>query len=54
MKNRTFVKINSEFVIRIIYENIICRHECFERLMINDEFENKKLIETFAQRNRIK
>ena len=54
MKNRIFVKADSEFVIRFIYENIICRHKCFERWIINDDFENKKLIEIFAQKYRIK
>ena len=41
-------------MIRFIYENTICRHECFKRLMINNDLKNKKLIETFAQRYRIK
>ena len=54
MKNRIFVKANSEFVIRFIYKNIICRHECLKRLMINNDLKNKKLIETFAQKYRIK
>ena len=54
MKNRTFVKTNSKFVTRFIYENIICRHKYFECLIINDDFENKKLIKTFAQKYRVK
>ena len=54
MKNRTFVKTNSEFVICFIYKNIICRHEYVKRLMTNNDFENKKLIKTFAQNYRIK
>ena len=41
-------------MIGFIYENIICRHECFERLMINDDLKTKKLIEIFAQKYRIK
>ena len=54
IENKVFVKTNFESVIRFIYENIICRHECFERLMIDDDSENKKLIEIFIQKYRIK
>ena len=54
IENRAFAKTDFEFVIRFIYENIICRHECFERLMIDDDSKNKKLIETFIQKYRIK
>ena len=36
------------------YENIICRYKCFKRLIINVDFENKKLIEIFVQKYRIK
>ena len=47
IENKAFAKTDFESVIRFIYENIICRHECFERLMIDDDSKNKKLIETF-------
>ena len=49
-----FVKTDFEFIVRFIYENIICRHEYFERLIIDDDSKNKKLIETFIQKYRIK
>ena len=54
IENKIFVKTDFEFVARFIYENIICRHECFERLMIDDDSKNKKLIKTFIQKYRIK
>ena len=54
IENRVFAKTDFESVIRFIYKNIICRHECFERLMIDDDSKNKKLIETFIQKYRIK
>ena len=47
IENRVFVKTNFESVARFIYKNIICRHKCFERLMIDDDSKNKNLIETF-------
>ena len=54
IENRVLAKTDFESVIRFIYENIICRHECFERLIIDDDSKNKKLIETFTQKYRIK
>ena len=48
MKNRIFVIVDPKFVTRFIYKNIIGRHECFKRLIINDDFKNKKLVETFV------
>ena len=54
IENKVFAKTDFEFIARFIYENIICRHECFERLMIDDDSKNKKLIETFTQKYRIK
>ena len=54
IENKTFAKTDFESVARFIYENIICRHEYFERLMIDDDSENKKLIEIFIQNYRIK
>ena len=54
IENKAFVKTDFESVARFIYKNIICRHECFERLIIDDDSKNKKLIETFIQKYRIK
>ena len=54
VKDRVFVKTNSKFMICFIYENIICRHECFERLIINDNSENKKRIKILVQNYHIK
>ena len=54
MKNKVFVKADSKSVTRFIYENILCRHKCFERLMIDNDLKNKKLIKTFTQKYYIK
>ena len=48
VENRVFVKTDFKSVIRFLYKNIICRHEYFERLMIENDSENKKLVETFT------
>ena len=54
VKDKAFAKTDFEFVIRFIYENIIFRNKYFKRLIIDDDSKNKKLIETFIQKYRIK
>ncbi len=39
---------------KFLWKNVICRHDCFEKLTINDDSENKKILEKFVKRYRIK
>ena len=41
-------------VARFVYEDIICRHGCFQRLVLDGGPENKNLVEELARRYRIK
>jgi hypothetical protein len=41
-------------VIKFFWENVICRHNCFEKLTINDDSENKEVLEKLVKRYRIK
>jgi hypothetical protein len=36
------------------WEDVICRHDCFEKLIVNDESENKEIFDELMQRYRIK
>ena len=54
VEGRALAKADSESVARFIYEDIICRHGCFGRLVIDGGPENKKLVETLTQKYRIK
>ncbi len=39
---------------KFLWKNVICRHDCFEKLIVNDESENKVIVDEFVQRYRIK
>jgi hypothetical protein len=39
---------------KFLWKDVICRHDCFEKLTMNDKFENKKIFDEFMQRYRIK
>ncbi len=39
---------------KFFWKDVICRHDCFEKLIVNDEFENKKILDELVQRYRIK
>jgi hypothetical protein len=41
-------------VAKFLWKDVICRHDCFEKLTINDDFENKKVLEKLVKRYRIK
>ncbi len=39
---------------KFLWKDVICRHDCFEKLIVNDESENKEILDEFMQRYRIK
>jgi hypothetical protein len=39
---------------KFFWEDVICKHDCFEKLTINDDSENKKVLEKLVKRYRIK
>ncbi len=39
---------------KFLWEDVICKHDCFEKLIVNDESENKEILDEFVQRYRIK
>ncbi len=39
---------------KFLWEDVICRHDCFEKLIVNDESENKEILDELVQRYRIK
>ncbi len=41
-------------ITKFLWEDVICRHDCFEKLTINDDFENKEVLEKLVKRYRIK
>ena len=45
-------KVNT--IIKFIWQNVINRHECFNIAILNEDFENKKIIKQLLQRYRVK
>ncbi len=39
---------------KFLWEDVICRHDCFEKLIVNDESENKEILDELVKRYRIK
>jgi hypothetical protein len=39
---------------KFLWENVICKHDYFEKLIVNDESENKEIFDELVQRYRIK
>jgi hypothetical protein len=41
-------------IIKFFWKDVICKHDCFEKLTINDDAENKEILEKLIKRYRIK
>jgi hypothetical protein len=53
-KNTRFIWSESLTNDKFFWKDVICKHDCFEKLIVNDEFENKEILDEFMQRYRIK
>jgi hypothetical protein len=53
-KARALFKTRTWRMTKFLWKNVICRHDCFEKLIVNDESENKEILDEFVQRYRIK
>ncbi len=53
-KARVLSKAKTWRMIKFLWKNVICRHDCFEKLIVNDESENKEILDELMQRYRIK
>jgi hypothetical protein len=53
-ETRALLEAKAWRVTKFFWENVICRHDCFEKLFVNDEFENKEILDELVQRYRIK
>ena len=54
IEERVLIKTNSKTIVKFLWEDIICRHECFEKLIVDEESENKDLVEEMINRYKIK
>jgi hypothetical protein len=53
-ETRVLFKTKAWRMTKFLWKDVICRHDCFEKLIVNDESENKKILDEFVQRYRIK
>jgi hypothetical protein len=53
-KTRALFKTKAWRMTKFLWKNVICRHDCFEKLTVNDESENKENFDELVQRYRIK
>jgi hypothetical protein len=53
-KTRALFEIKAWRMIKFFCEDVICKHDCFEKLTMNDDFENKEVFEKLVKRYQIK
>jgi hypothetical protein len=53
-KTRALFEAKAWQMTKFFWKNVICKHDCFEKLIVNNELENKKILDEFVQRYRIK
>ena len=54
MKTCALFNLKAETVAKFLWKNIICRFECFESIVMNENFENKAITEKLLNRYRIR
>jgi hypothetical protein len=53
-KTRVLFETKAWRMTKFFWKDVICRHDCFEKLIVNDESENKEILDELVQRYRIK
>jgi hypothetical protein len=53
-KARVLFEAKAWRMTKFLWKDVICKHDCFKKLIVNDEFENKKILDELMQRYRIK
>ena len=54
MKARALFNLKIDTIVKFIWQDVINRHECFDITILNEGFENKKIIKQLLQRYRVK
>jgi hypothetical protein len=47
---RVLIKASSEVIAKFLWEEVVSRHSCFEKLVVDGEPENKDYLEAFVER----
>ena len=54
MKTRVLFNLKTKTVAKFLWKNIICRFECFESIVMNEDLENKAVTKELLNRYRIR
>lgn len=54
IKARTLFETKTWKMTKSFWENVICRHDCFEKLVMNEKLKNKKLMNKLIEKLAIK
>ena len=53
VKTRVLFNLRAKTVAKFLWKNIICRFECFESIVMNEDFKNKTVTEELLNRYKI-
>jgi hypothetical protein len=53
-KTRVLLEAKTWRMTKFLWKDVICKHDCFEKLIVNVESENKKIFDELVQRYQIK
>ena len=54
MKTRALFNFKIDTIVKFIWQDVINRYECFDIAILNEDFENKKIIKQLLQKYRVK
>jgi len=54
IKERILRAATSKAITKFLWEDMICRHDCLRRFIMNEELKNKKIIEMLIKKYKIK
>ncbi len=54
IEERTLRAATSKAIAKFLWEDVICRHDCSKRFVMNEELKNKEIVETLIEKYKIK
>ncbi len=54
IKERVLKAVTSKAIIKFLWKDVICKHDCSRRFVINEELKNKEIVKTLIKKYKIK
>ncbi len=54
IKKRVLKAVTLKAITKFLWEDVICRHNCLKRFIMNEELKNKEIVETLIEKYKIK